>query len=220
MRRSVRTLICLRAVSVRLRSSRTLKIGETRFSIDMKVLTDLKRSCSQSRFPNAPRPVSAAAGAPEPPSSWPSCKSWPSCFRHLNALRGTGPRTTVQRRRALRGTGPRPTGTGEAFFFVARREGQNTIHPTVARGPVPRDLHRHLNACEGQALALRFSGGEPCEGQALALRFSGGEPCEGQALARWAAPGRCRSRSPDLDPFVIRRSQTTGVHLRLGEHKL
>ena len=33
----------LRAVSVRLRSSRTLKSGEIRFSIDIKVLTDLKR---------------------------------------------------------------------------------------------------------------------------------------------------------------------------------
>ena len=38
---------------------------------------------------------------------------------------------------------------------------------------------RHLNACEGQALALR------------------------------AAPGPCSSRVPALDLFVIRRSQTT-----------
>ena len=35
MRRSVRTLICLRAVPVRLRSLRTLKNGEPRFSIDI-----------------------------------------------------------------------------------------------------------------------------------------------------------------------------------------
>ena len=65
-------------------------------------------------------------------------------------VRGTGPRATVGWRRALRGTGPRPTGAGGLGFFrsagacpprsLALREGQNTIHPTVVRGPVPRDL--------------------------------------------------------------------------------
>ena len=32
---------------------------------------------------------------------------------------------------------------------------------------------------------------------------------EGLSLALQAAPGSCSSRAPALDPFVIRRSQTT-----------
>ena len=35
------------------------------------------------------------------------------------------------------------------------------------------------------------------------------DACEGQAIALRAAPGSYRSGSPDPDPFVIRRSQTT-----------
>ena len=96
--------------------------------------------------------------------------------RHLNALRGTGPRATgtgaafffrcLARDRpsrygsvaeSLARDRPSPYGCRCVFFrsagacpprSLALREGRST-YPIVARGPVPRDRHRHLNTLRG-----------------------------------------------------------------------
>ena len=52
--------------------------------------------------------------------------------------------------------------------------------------------------CSGFCDALRGTGP-----RATGTRAFFSVPCEGQALALRAAPGPCRSGSPDLDPALV-----------------
>ena len=94
---------------------------------------------------------------------------------------------TTERELAMqrsRGTGPRATVSRTSRFIVGR-------------GPVPR----HARSREKPA---RMRGAE-------GLRATGHAPIAGDRPPRYGSRNGpfCRSRSPDLDPIAIRRSQTT-----------
>ena len=113
--------------------------------------------------------------------------------------RGTGPRPTVWCD-AWRGTGPRTTVRGEGYAANRRAGACPPQCLTVARDrPSPygsRRVHRSAGACPPRCHARECSSSR-CAG------FSVGRGCIPRAGVA------CRSSSPDLDPFGIRRARTT-----------
>ena len=115
--------------------------------------------------------------------------------RAIQRSRGTGPRAT-EKRHVTVGRGPSPC--------LAQSNDRGGQAPALRKKRLP---HRRARACPspcwdrgGQAPALR---------EKTACVTVGRGPVPRQRFAV-RPPHPCRSGSPDPDPFVIRRSQTTG----------
>ena len=121
------------------------------------------------------------------------------------ARRGTGPRPTRRERLFLRGTGPRPTGR-EPLLLRGTGPRATGREPLLLRGIGPRATVKKthpLHVEQGPAQVSTRAG----ERVPLAMRFAvkPHHPCRSRSSEALAC------LPSDLDPFVIRRSQTTEV---------